>query len=598
MKNTKSIVGIVALGSMIAGNPIIAKAEEIEKKPDLIVNVETSKEEYGKEEDIGLSLDFMNTSEFNLKDVDITGTNVGDKYVLEGNTKIDLNVGEGKKVENVNLKYIKAEPIVPPGTGDEDGLVVVGVIAIGSALCAAIARKNKKGLIATIVLGAIVVTGVAGSGLTAYAEEVETKQESVVVTKEVVVDGQPLTIELTIGYIRETPKNPIDEITTLEQLSEKKESLMRDYFNGKITQEDYQSNLDAYYEKQKDLDAKKELEELPRTEDGKIDCSSIDPEKIKSLEALDAYLNQDKLDFEEAYKNGIIDENFYNAEMNWIVSYREQFISSKTDSSELQQQEEESIKQKMEQERIEAEQKAEEERKKQEEIKARGELYNLNYDDFMDLWYNIRYNGNTSYTEDQMKYEVIYRWKEGRYMSSLKTEEEVYKDVDEDLYSRYLQENPYAECVNNKVHLDIMNRNDDYLKNVNWELTNRFSASINDLRQGYDPIYTEANINNIYNDTGLNRLMRNATIAMYNWAFAGVKDDSVIGSYGSAEDGYATVTELYCREAVYSLSDFDYCYGIYSSNKYLLNNGLSRIYLVYNNDDGTYTLRAYGYNFH
>lgn len=608
MKSTRSIVGFVALGSMIAGNPIIAKAEDVEKVQDLTVNIETSKEEYSKEEDIDLDLNFINNSEeFNLKDVDITGTNVGDKYVLEGNTKINLEVGEQKSVKGVVLRSIKAEPVNPPSTGDEDSLMVVGVITVGSALCVALAKKNKKGLMATVVLGAIVATGIAGSGLTAYAEEVETKQESVIVTKEVIVDGQPLAIELTIGYVKEevTPtQDPVvdpvvDPTEELKILNEEKENLMRDYFNGKITQEDYQVKLDEMYEKQKELDAKKELEELPRTEDGKIDCSSIDPEKIKSLDALDAYLNQDKLDFEEAYKNGIIDENFYNAEMNWIVSYREQFISSKTDSSELQQQEEESLKQKMEQERIEAEQKAEEERQKQEEIKARGELYNLNLDDFLDLWYNIRYNGNTSYTEDQMKVEIVYRWKEGGYMPSFKTEEEVYNGIDSLLRSRYNQENPYAECVNNKYTIELLQPDQNIINKIDYNATRIFKRAL-----GIRPWHSIVTDNT--SDYIRTNYMRNLDVAIYNYAYAGVKDERAIGVYQTESNNGEVVKDLVSQDFLISKDGFptesdsshdggwmfDFINiispqridGVVYTEFYLIDNG-----------NNTYTIRLFGY---
>ena len=43
MKRVKILITLAALGSMIASSPIVAKADEIEKKPDLTVSVETSK---------------------------------------------------------------------------------------------------------------------------------------------------------------------------------------------------------------------------------------------------------------------------------------------------------------------------------------------------------------------------------------------------------------------------------------------------------------------------------------------------------------------------------------------------------------------------
>lgn len=355
MKKVKMLVSVLTL-SMIGSNPIIAKADEIEKKTDLTIDIETSKESYSKEEDIGLNLNFINNSEYNLKDIDIVGTNIGDKYVLKGNTKINLNVGEEKKIENVKLTYIKVQDsVVTPGTGDESGFMAVGVVAIGSALCLALARKNKKGIVATIVIGTIITTGLASSNLIAYAE---TKQETVVVTKEVVVDGKPMKVELIIGYEREEKVasgdseeviiTPASEIETVQELAEKREALIRDYLGGKISKDVYQYNLDKYYERRTELYAAQELAGLPKTEDGRIDLDKVNLNSVKYESTFNAY----KEELTKCFDNGEITEEEYNEKINMIDEMLQKLKEkqSQIDQSELQKQEEEAIKYKIEQE--------------------------------------------------------------------------------------------------------------------------------------------------------------------------------------------------------------------------------------------------------
>lgn len=599
MKSTKCVVGFVALGSMIAGNPIIAKADEIEKKPDLTVNVETSQESYAKEADIDLSLDFINNSEeFNLKDVDVTGTNVGDRYVLEGTTKINLEVGEEKKIEGVVLRSIKASEVNPsdsPSTGDEENLMIVGVIVIGSALCVALARKNKKGLMATVVLGAIVATGIAGSGITAYAEE--TKQETIIVTKEIVVDGQPLTIELTIGYIKEkAPKqDPVvteDPTVELEKLSAERESLMRSYIAGEVSEEDYQAKLAEMYAKQDELDEKKELADLPRLEDGSLDLYNIDPSKFCYESTFNAYNDE----LAKWYEQGKIDKDIYDG----TVSAVNDILTNLAEKKALKEEQDklridsslEAIKQKMEQERIEAEQKAEEERLKQEEIKARGELYNLDVFELYNLLEEIIHEGNTSYTEDQIKQELSYKFRDKEVVNydKFKTFEEYYNWVSTDVVETYyVDRHPYMP---ERLTISALPKDmsSPQLQNVNWEATNKINEKFTGLAK-------ESNINYFVENqkSGVNMMY----VAVYNWVYANVKDSKYLGTYKSGVRNVSAKDYSYWDWGV-SLNDYNNMSIddlITEYHKAALGSRVDGCCIIVYNSNGILVFRTYGYSY-
>ena len=229
-------------------------------------------------------------------------------------------------------------------------------------------------------------------------------------------------------------------------------------------------------------------------------------------------------------------------------------------------------------------------------------MYNLEFEDFLDLYYNVKYNGDTSYTDEQMKTELIYRWKEGRYMPSLKTEDEVYTDMESYLRNRYLEENPYAECINNKYNIELAQPDQNILNKIDRVATQRFMRAISHQGLGYGMHSIAVSTDTSYIRTNY---MRNLDVAIYNYAYTGIKDERAIGLYGVSDNERCRIDDLVCQEFLISKDGFpgedptndagwSFDFVNIISPQCIEGAMFKECYLI-DNGNNTYTVRFYGY---